>query len=43
MGNAIAAGDPATAAICHALAAEREVSDELVREHIDWALGRAVR
>jgi epoxyqueuosine reductase len=40
MGNAIAADDPASAAMQAALAAGREASGELVREHIDWALGR---
>jgi epoxyqueuosine reductase len=43
MGNAIAAGDPASAEMRRALAAERESSDALVREHIDWALGVAAR
>jgi len=43
MGNAIAAGDPASAEMRAALAAERESSDSLVREHIDWALGADAR
>lgn len=38
MGNAIAAGDVAARALREALAAAREGSDALVREHIDWAL-----
>jgi epoxyqueuosine reductase len=41
MGNAIAAGDGAAPALREALAAAREASDVLVREHIDWALSRA--
>jgi epoxyqueuosine reductase len=41
LGNALAAsGDAAVAA---ALAARREGASELVREHIDWALGQAER
>jgi len=40
MGNAIAAGDAAAGALREALAAEREGSNALVREHIDWALAR---
>jgi epoxyqueuosine reductase len=43
MGNAIAAGDPATNQMLVALTAERGASDELVREHIDWALRQAAR
>jgi epoxyqueuosine reductase len=43
MGNAIAAGDAAAEDMRRALSAEREASDELVREHIDWALGKAAR
>ncbi len=41
MGNAIAAGDAAAPALRAALAAAREASDALVREHIDWALSPA--
>jgi epoxyqueuosine reductase len=41
MGNALAAGDPAAAELCQALAGQREASDDLVREHIDWALAQA--
>jgi epoxyqueuosine reductase len=43
MGNAIAVGDPASDEMRRALAAEREASDVLVREHIDWALGEVPR
>ncbi len=40
MGNAIAAGAEETDAIRAALAAEREGSSPLVREHIDWSLAQ---
>ncbi len=42
MGNALRAGVGAEAALVPALAVARDGADEMVREHIDWALAQAV-
>lgn len=42
LGNALAAGDAASDTIRHALWAARPSADDLVGEHIDWALAQAV-